>query len=76
MLRASPFALRIFLGPDAILESSVLDFSGWNRMPPRDWAPPESEDEIDAADWGMAFECAGLPRDPAEVVDDAAGLFE
>lgn len=45
-------------------------------MPPRDWAPPESEDEIDAADGGMAFECAGLPRDPAEVVDDAAGLFE
>ena len=53
-----------------------LDFSGWNCMPPRDWAPPESEGEPDVSVWGMRFECAGLPRDLAEVVDDADGLFD
>ena len=54
-------------------EPDHLDFCGWNRMRLPDWAP--SGAEIDASEWGMAFESGGIPGDLAEVVDDAAGLF-
>lgn len=46
--------------------------SGWNCMPVRDWAEPQSEDEPHF-DWGMARGGEGLATN---AVDDAAGVFE